>query len=151
MQLRVRVLSTISLVGGAMLAAPGCHSSTEPGGSQLVELARREAQWQAQGIHDYAFDYDVAAMAPTRPARVYVRADQVVRVVDRTTGAELALEHWPTIDSLFTEAVQVIQNHMYHPVITYDSQRGFPSQIKGVSDVPDVGFTETVSNFVTGV
>jgi hypothetical protein len=151
MKLRVRVLSTLSLAGAVMLAAAGCHSSTEPDRNQLVELARREAQWKALAIHDYAFDYDVGAMAPTRPARVYVRADQVVRVVDRVTGAELALEHWPTMDSLFAEAAQVIQNRMYHPVITYDSQRGFPSQIRAESNVPDTGFTATVSNFVAGL
>ena len=150
MNLRVRIFGTISLIAGAM-AASGCHSSTSPSDDLLRELARREAQWRAQGIHDYAFDYDVHAMVNTAPVRIDVRADKVVQVVVRATGDQLGTQGWPTMDSLFVQARLVIDRRQDHPTISYDAQRGFPTDIAAPSNVPDTGFELLVTNFAAGV
>jgi hypothetical protein len=147
MNLCVRTVSAMSLVGAVLAAAVGCHSSTSPSDALSRELARREAQWRAAGIHEYAFDYDVAAMVNTPPVRIEVRADTVAHVVVRATGQEVPRQGWPTVDSLFARARALVANDQYHPTIAYDAQRGFPTEIDAISHVPDTGYSIKVSDF----
>ena len=147
--MRVRAKLSVLWIIGTVLAAAACHSSTSPSGAQALELRRHEAQWRAQGIHDYAFDYDVLAMVAPRPVRIVVRGDAVAEVVVRDTGERLQdLDRWPTVDSLFAEAQRVIERDQYRAAIIYDGARGFPAHIDATSGVPDTGFTLDVHNFV---
>lgn len=149
MRLRVRALAMISLIGGAAVAA-GCDSPTSPRDQIARALAQRETQWRAAAIHAYAFDYDDSATVNKTPVRIEVQGDTVARVVARETGAELSRAGWPTIDSLFVRAHDVIGDSQYQVLISYDAQRGFPTRITANSSVPDSWFSLRVSNFVTG-
>jgi hypothetical protein len=139
----------ISLIGGVAVAA-GCNSPTSPRDQVAQGLAQREAQWRAAAIHAYAFDYDDSATVNKTPVRIEVQGDTVARVVDRGSGAVLSRAGWPTIDSLFVRAHDVVGDSHYQVLISYDAQLGFPTRLTASSSVPGSWFSLRVSNFVAG-
>jgi hypothetical protein len=139
----------ISLIGVTTVAA-ACSSPTSPRDQIARGLAQRETQWRAAAIHAYAFDYDDSATVNKTPVRIEVQGDTVARVVARESGADMSLAGWPTIDSLFVRAHDVVGNSQYQVLISYDTQLGFPTRITANSSVPDSWFSLRVSNFVAG-
>ena len=105
----------------AVLALVLCGCSTvEPDDSGLSrqDFLLHRALWQSRHFHNYAFDYDIQAMAMHPPVRIEVRADVVSRVVNRETGAELTSAGWPTIDGLFAKIEQELAEYKRYRELT---------------------------------
>lgn len=134
-----------------LLVAVACSSPLSPREQGDRDLAQHQAKWHAAGVHAYAFDYDVIAMAQRPGVRIEVRGDTVARVVDRATGAELPTAGWPTIDSVFAEARAALARTEYHARVMYDGTRGYPTRVEVVSDVPDTGFTLVVGGWAPSI
>ena len=130
-----------------VLGGASCTSATSPAG-RIYVLREHRAQWRAAGIHAYAFNLQTQAMLSGPPVRIEVRADTVARVVNRATGAELTVRDWPTVDSLFVSAEDLLRGDNYHPTIRYAPRLGYPVEIDAASDIPDAGYSVIISDFV---
>lgn len=133
----------------ALLAA--CGSSNDPNAFARAELSRHRTQWHSAALHDYAYDFQIAAnLAPavTQPVRITVTADHVTRVVNRFSGAEVSITAypWPTIDDLFDRADQALASGDVLVTITYDATLGYPTHIVVPERTPDSGWSATAGN-----
>ena len=140
-------------LGTAVVMAVSISSCriTDPDGQPdaLLELARRQHQWERVNVRDYQFDYSVAAFAQIQPVRIEVGNGTIYRVTNLTTGQPVPNpSSYPTIDSLFRTAASVLANSNYDPHISYDRDYGFPTEIDAASMMPDAGFTVMARNFV---
>jgi hypothetical protein len=127
----------------------GCHGFVEdPTQQALYQLSVNRQKWQNKQIHDYSFDYDLAAMIMSHPLRIVVRSDTVSQVTDRQTGAVYTNAGNPTVDSLFAHAARLIANPDAGIRIQYNAPLGFPESITSNASVPDASYTITVSNLL---
>jgi hypothetical protein len=135
--------------GTAILAivAVSC-SATDPTFSNSAQLAIHRSEWQQQNIHSYSFDYTVYGGYPGQaPVRIEVRADTVLSVVARSTGAVLPSASWPTVDGLFSEIAHGIAAGNEQLQVRYDSSLGYPVDIETNPHVGDGGLSINVENF----
>lgn len=136
-----RSVALLSLLG---LAA--CLDAFRPD-TTLELLDKNESQWHARQLRDYDFDYSVMAFAPTPPVSIEVRNGLVTRVVLLSTGADLPVAGWPTVDSLFVWTRRDLGVREYKIDITFDESYHFPSIVSG--DIPnavDDEFTRRAEN-----
>ena len=142
-----------SLVLGVVLASMlgGCNTTEpDPHMRALLEFTRRHSQWTQQNLGDYVFDYEVQAFARFSPVRIEVLNGVVYRVTDRATSQVLPNPPtYPTVDTLFETAAQVLENEMYDARIEYDDHWGVPTLIDARSPLPDAGYTVIVKNFTS--
>lgn len=134
--------------GAALVVVAACNSPLAPREQAERSLVRHEAQWRAAAIHDYAFDYDLIAMARNPEVRIEVRGDTVAGVEDLATGASLPRAGWPTIDSVFAAARSALARPDDRVTVTYDESRGYPTRVDVSTDVPDTGFSIVVGGWV---
>jgi hypothetical protein len=121
---------------------------TDPTFSNAAQLALHRSEWQQQNIHSYSFDYSVYGGYPGQPpVRIEVRADTVLSVVARSTGAVLPSAGWPTVDSLFSEIAQGIAAGNDRLQVQYNSNLGYPVDIETNPHVGDGGLSINVENF----
>ena len=109
-------------------------------------LQANHTRWREAEIHNYDFDYQVFAFAPSPPVTIEVRNDLVTRVVQRSTGEELDVRGYPTVDSLFVWTERLTDSD-YRLKLTFDPQFHFPSRVDG--DIPhaaDDEFTRLSGN-----
>ncbi len=120
----------------------------------LEDLERHRAQWRAQQIHAYVFEYNRLCFCPveiTRHVRIDVRGDTVFRATDVQTSTDVThLEYtrWPTIDSLFASARRTMEKTDWKYEIEFDPTLGYVRRFSG--DLPhavDDEFVETVYSF----
>lgn len=131
----------------SLVFAGACTSINDSAtNTALLQLGTNRERWQSKGIHDYAFDYDFAAMIQTRPLHIEVRADTVNHVTDRVTGETLPNPGNPTVDSLFARVSSLIAHPSNGIRIEYNGALGFPESITSGTNVPDTGYTITVTN-----
>jgi hypothetical protein len=124
-------------------------TATDPTYSNSAQLAIHRSEWQQQNIHSYSFDYTVYGGYPGRaPARIEVRADTVVSVVARSTGAALPATGWPTVDSLFSEIAHGITAGNDQLQVQYNPVLGYPVDIETNPHVGDGGLSINVGNFL---
>lgn len=134
----------------SLLVAGACSSINDSAtNTALLQLGTNRERWQSKGIHDYSFDYDFAAMIQTRPLHIEVRADTVNRVTDRVTGEILMNAGNPTVDSLFARVSSLIAHPSNGIRVQYNAALGFPESITSGSNVPDTGYTITVTNLAS--
>jgi len=139
--------SFVSVLIAAVIVA-GCGTTTEsPTDAALFQLSLNRQKWATQGVHDYSFDYDLAAMIFAPPVHIDVQNDLVTKVTDRTSGAVYSNSGAPTVDSLFARVESMIRNPSADMRVTYDAQLGFPAKIENASRIPDTGSTAKVTNF----
>lgn len=130
-----------------LLAAGACTSINDSvTDTALLQLNTNRERWQSQEIDDYSFDYDFAAMIQTRPLHIEVRSDTVNHVTDRVTGETLPNPGNPTVDSLFARVSSLITHPSNGIRVQYNAAFGFPESITSDSNVPDTGYTITVTN-----
>jgi len=140
--------TTLVGVAGLAVVLIGCNSIDEDlNTAERLRLALNRQKWSAQAVHNYSFDYNLSAMIFTHPLRIDVRADTVNRVTDRDTGAIYSNGGAPTIDSLFSSIESLLSDRNNKPVIEYDGQVGYPTSIDAPSNIPDTGYSITVTNF----
>jgi hypothetical protein len=140
-----------NLVGLVLLGVvlQGCGGFDEdPQQQALYQLTINRQKWENQRSHNYSFDYDVSSMLASRPLRIDVRSDTVNHVTDRLTGAVYANAGNPTVDSLFARVEHAISATNVDLRVQYNTPFGFPELINQGSNIPDTGYTITVSNFV---
>ena len=136
----VRVL----LISAALL---GCRASDENASqAALLQLSANRQKWDGEAIHDYSFDYDLAAMVLARPLHIEVRADTVNAVTNRESGALYPNAGNPTVDSLFARVAALIAHPDAGVRIQYNAALGFPESISSGSNIPDTGYTITITN-----
>jgi hypothetical protein len=120
----------------------------------LRDLDTHRDRWRADAIHDYVLEYSRSCFCPpeiTKRARIEVRGDNVVKVTDVQTGADLTnipYASWPTIDSLFASARRIIADAGWKYEIAYDPTFAYISRFSG--DIPnaiDDEFVQTVYAF----
>jgi len=130
-----------------MLLAVACNDSTSPNGA---ELTIRRAQWDAQHIASYQYDFLVTGFFINyegRPIRIVVR-DGIVQsavFIDDGQPASGRPSDWPTIDQLFARAASARTGGALSG-IRYDSRYDFPTQID-ISGPPDAGGSLFATNF----
>jgi hypothetical protein len=123
-------------------------TATDPTLSNAAQLAVHRSEWQQQNIHSYSFDYSVYGGYPGHPpVRIEVRADTVLSVVARSTGALLPSASWPTVDSLFSEIAHGIAAGNDQLQVQYNSNLGYPVDIETNPHVGDGGLSINVENF----
>jgi hypothetical protein len=138
-----------TLIISALLLLPcGACTSIDDTASHtaLLQLSTNRAKWQSQAMHDYSFDYNFASMIQSRPLHIEVRADTVNRVTDRVTGDTYPNPGNPTVDSLFARVSSLIAHPANGLRVQYNGAFGYPENITSGSDVPDTGYTITVTN-----
>ncbi|HJQ52345.1 MAG TPA: DUF6174 domain-containing protein [Gemmatimonadaceae bacterium] len=134
----------------SLVIASACTSINDSAtNTALLQLGTNRERWQSKGIHDYTFDYDFAAMIQTRPLHIEVRADTVNHVTDRVTGETLPNPGNPTVDSLFARVSSLIAHPSNGIRVQYNAALGFPESITSGSNVPDTGYTITVTNLAS--
>lgn len=145
------------IVGAALVLVflAGCQATGENADQRaLLQLSVNRQKWSGRAIHDYAFDYDLAAMARTPPVHIVVRGGAVNSVTDRNTGAVYPSAGFPTVDSLFALVARLITtpdaNLRLMVRVDYNSSLGYPTVIEGLSDLPDAGYVITISNLLEG-
>jgi hypothetical protein len=126
--------------------AAGCSGSTSPGN---FDLTLHRAQWEAQHITNYQYDYLLTGYFigyAGRPIRIVVRDGVVQSAVYIADGEPVPLptSEWPTIDRLFDRAAKANTEGALTG-IRYDSQYDFPSQID-ISGPPDASGSLYASN-----
>jgi len=139
----------------ALLVLTGCGDATGPE-AQLRVLERQELCWRAQGITNYDFDLTSgSAWVPDHTWRIEVRGNAVKRVIDLSSGGELALyAQASTLDSLFAHArhdltAPVEPGDRYVLTLEFHPIYGFLTTLNG--DIPrsaDDEYWMSVSNFV---
>jgi hypothetical protein len=136
------------LVSALLLIACGACTSIDDSATDtaLLQLGTNREKWQTQGIHDYSFDYDFASMIQSRPLHIVVRADTVNNVTDRVTGETYPNPGNPTVDSLFARVSSLIAHPANGVRVQYNGAFGYPESITSGSNVPDTGYTITVTN-----
>jgi len=136
------------LVSAFLLVVSGACASINDSATDtaLLQLTVNREKWQSEAIRDYSFDYDVAAMIQTRPLHIVVRADTVNQVTDRVTGDLFPNAGNPTVDSLFARVSSLIAHPDNGIRVQYNAALGFPESITSGSNIPDAGYTITVSN-----
>jgi hypothetical protein len=129
------------LVCFLLLAPLGACDITSPGGGlrQQVreELATEEANWKAKAVHSYDFDFQrdctSCPAAVTQQVNIHVRNDVIARVVD-AQGLDVAPQSgisWPTVDSLFLWARQLLENSSFSIGLAFDTAYHFPALVHG--------------------
>jgi len=130
-----------------LLGASGCTGINDNAtDTALLQLSANRDKWQTLAIHDYEFDYDLAAMIQSRPLHIVVRSDTVNQVTDRMTGDVLSNAGSPTVDSLFARVSSLIAHPDNDVRVQYNGAFGYPESIASGSPIPDTGYTITVSN-----
>lgn len=75
-----------------------CEQSSESGFSGIADAQMR---WQAYNIQDYSVEQQFSSWGRGLWAKVIVKGNQVVDVVDLTTSASLPRNQYKTVDELF--------------------------------------------------
>lgn len=124
-------------VGVIVCVAAACSGSTGP---DRFDLPIRRAQWEAQHITSYQYDYLVTGyfiVYEDRPVRVVVRDGVVQSAVYIADGEPVPgpTSEWPTIDQLFDRAARASAAGALTG-IQYDQRYDFPSEID-ISGPPD--------------
>ena len=138
------------LVGAVIVAVvlSGCQATEEnPNQAALLQLLENRQKWNAEAIHAYSFDYDRIANIFTHPVHIEVVGGNVNRVTDRATGAVYSNAGVPTVDSLFAEIERAIPDRNGSVSAEYDVTLGYPNAISLGSNIPDMGTTESITNF----
>jgi hypothetical protein len=110
-----------------LVALPACSTLTS---LALVDVNRHRAAWDAQGLTDYSYVYELDGFFINyagKAIRLEVRQDTVRSAVVIATGDTLA-GHWPTIDDLFDEAAAAVDGGTLR-AITYDAALGYPTRM----------------------
>jgi hypothetical protein len=121
-------------VGSLAASILACSSPTDPSAPNI--LAHR-AVWNSQNLVNYSYTYEFHAFnsLADQPLRVAVRQDTVRSVVVLATGDSIPPNFFPTIDALFDQALQGMQNGSLTR-ITFDPVRGYPTSL-GYAALPD--------------
>jgi len=138
------------LICGIPVLAMVLVSRTESGPtvSTVQQLAVHRSEWRNQNIHNYSFDYTVYGGYPGRaPVRIEVRADTVLSVAARSTGAVLPSAGWPTVDGVFAEIANQLAAGNDQLTVRYDSNLGYPIEIETNPHVGDGGLSINVEDF----
>jgi hypothetical protein len=124
-------------------------TATGPTFSTAEQFAVSRSEWKKQNIHSYSFDYTVYGGYPGKtPVRIEVRADTVLSVAARSTGAVLPSAGWPTVDGVFSEIANQIAAGNDQLLVRYDSNLGYPIEIETNPHVGDGGLSINVENFL---
>lgn len=85
------------------------------------------ARWTSQRISSYEYSYRrLCFCVNTEPVRITVRAGVVSVVASATTGAPLSLAGYPTVDDLFAQLQQALDQDAHEIQATYDPVLGYP-------------------------
>ena len=130
-----RLLIAALLVG---VAASCSGDATSPRSGAMLELRRNRQRWESAGLHDYEFDFRrVCFCLPeaTEQVHIVVRRDTVASVVRRNDGqtASNRVSVWPTVDDLFAEVQQRLDQGSERLEVEYDATYGYPRSI--VADI----------------
>jgi hypothetical protein len=102
----------------ALFATGACDSQ-----SDALDTAR--ARWRQQAVDDYSFEYRTTGFAPPVDARIVVANGAVTDVENLGAGFELALETAPTIETLFDEVEDNLDDGV-RVTVMWDPAFGFP-------------------------
>ncbi|HET7549738.1 MAG TPA: DUF6174 domain-containing protein [Gemmatimonadaceae bacterium] len=128
------------------LVATGCSASTGP---DRLDVSVQRAEWNAQGITNYEYDYLVTGFFIAfagKPIRLTVRNGEVqsaVFIADSEPTLEPA-SSFPTIDQLFDRAEDAGAEGLLTD-IAFDPQLHFPTEMD-IAGPPDASGSVFASN-----
>jgi len=114
-----------------VVAAAACGDSTGP---ETALFALNRAKWSAQHIDTYSFEYRRASCECLPewlvPVRITVVDGQVTSVIKIATGDTVPAPAFRlTIDSLFAELANTLEQKPYRLTVTYDGTLGYPATV----------------------
>lgn len=120
-------LTAAVLIGGAV----GCSN---PLGPEQSELDQARERWELVGSQFYGFRFQRGCFCPpeiVRPVRIEVRDGLVISAVDPDTNEPIdpPLNGFPTIEDLFDEIQDAIDQDAARIDATYDESFGYPVQV----------------------
>ena len=123
---------TLAGLASCSITGPSARTSDER------ELARNRQRWASARIDDYEFDFQRSCFCPpeaTQPVHIVVRQNAIVSVVRTSNGQPASSTYtvWPSVDELFVDVQQRLEQHIDRLDVTYDPTFGYPRSI--VADV----------------
>lgn len=125
-----------------LLLITGCSDKEEPepklefivlGTTPSSELADHRALWQNAGIRQYQFTYHQSCFCPPEEnILISVENNVIVSAIYEMSGEEVGeprRQYLLTIDQLFDEIQNAIDDEVYHLDVSYDSHFGYPTRI----------------------
>ena len=117
--------------GILLLACVGCGLVGSSNDEQ-AELNRNCLIWRSQDARSYVLDFrgqfGAASLASGSWATVEVRDDSIQSVVLRESGKrqESAIDRWFTVEEMFTQIRELLDQDPDVFEVRYDSARGYP-------------------------
>ena len=124
-----------------------------------TELEKNRQPWQDSGITHYRFSLNIGCFCAFRsqmPITVEVQNGEIISITypDGTLAAETdpgyeTFSRYATIERIFSELEAGLAGDAEEVTVTYDSARGYPSEIyfDYIKDAVDDELSLTVSNF----
>jgi len=124
-----------------------------------TELEKNRQTWQDSGITHYRFSLNIGCFCAFRsqmPITVEVQNGEIISITypDGTLAAETdpgyeTFSRYATIERIFSELEAGLAGDAEEVTVTYDSARGYPSEIyfDYIKDAVDDELSLTVSNF----
>ncbi len=131
--------------------AAACGSDAEQD-RRLDELAAARSVWIAAAPATHEFTYLRLCFCPNvSPARIFVDAGLVIRVIDVESSTTLPAERnaeFPTVEELFIELDELIRLDPFRLDVQYDPELGYPSFVSADIEerVVDEEFSYTVED-----
>jgi len=124
----VVLVVTLAALTSCSITGPSARRSDE------LELARNRQRWASARVHDYEFDFQRTCFCPpelTQEVHIVVRDDAIVSVVRTSDGQPANGDYtiWPSIDALFLDVQQRLEQHIERLDVTYDETLGYPRSI----------------------
>jgi hypothetical protein len=137
----VRARTVGRLLAATLLIVVGVSCSadaTSPRPGATLELLRNRQRWASAGLHDYEYDFQricFCLQEATEQVHIVVRRGAVTSVARRSDGqpASTRVSAWPTVDDLFSEVQQRLDQGSERLEVEYDPTYGYPRSI--VADI----------------
>lgn len=123
---------TAVLLSALLAAACGLTEPSGPHGEERARLADARRQWRAQGLADYTYVFSRSCFCVfeyREPVTVTVRRGNIVSVVTVASGSPREHSTYQTIEGLFDDIQQAIDEEAATIRADYDPLRGHPTSV----------------------
>ncbi len=120
---------TAVLLSALLAAACGLTEPSGPHAEDQARLAEARQQWRAQGLADYTYVFSRSCFCVfeyREPVTITVRGGNIVSVVTVANGSPRESSTYQTIEGLFDDIQQAIDEDAATIRAEYDATRGYP-------------------------
>lgn len=123
---------TAVLLSALLAAACGLTEPSGPHGEVKAHLLQARRQWVAQGLADYTYVFSRSCFCVfeyREPVTITVRGGNIVSVVTVANGSPRDSSTYQTIEGLFDDIQQAIDEEAATIRADYDPSRGYPTSV----------------------